>query len=240
MRSPGGRARQDLRLPSRHERLLAVLRVRRRRLQIVAQAQVDREARMQFHIVLHEHARLPEIVERGLRRVLVHGHRQSEQVIGEAVPLVCLRSGLGAREAEGAVIIQQRLLDVLRQAQLAAEADGVASAHITDHIADAVHVIAGDRAGDRLAEREVPGDRDLRKIRRSLDVEVASQVVQRDGGQVGAPAEIARVAQPRLVDQRRLDRPRVLHVRILLPPVERLRGPWQVAARQTLYSCRRW
>jgi hypothetical protein len=69
---------------------------------------------------------------------------------------------LGPGEREDAVVVQQGLLDVLVQRELAAELERVPALVPTEHVADGIEISARHRSRNRLAQREVPADGELR------------------------------------------------------------------------------
>ena len=56
-----------------------------------------------------------------------------------------------------------------------------------------------------------------------------AEIAQRRRRQVQTSAEVAVEREPRLVDPARIDDPRVAQIDVVLPPVELLTGPGQVA-----------
>ena len=134
---------------------------------------------MDLEIVLREKPGEPGIVIGVFGRVLVHGDGQAQEEVGEAISLVGFGAGLGAGEAEGPVVIQQRLLDVLGQAGFPAEAHGMASLGVAGDVAEIINVRARNGTRDGLPEGKVTGHRDLRKARRSLREKVRAEIVQR-------------------------------------------------------------
>src|SRR5438874_481716 len=83
-------------------------------------------------------------------------------------------SGVGERE--DAVVVEQGLLDILIERQLAAKLECVAALVPTQHVADGVEIRARHRPRNRLTQREVTADGELRERRRSLNLEFRTEI----------------------------------------------------------------
>ena len=165
-----GSGRLDRRLLSRHEGELAVLRIGERELQVVADAKVQRDARMDPEIVLRERADVRAVVGLSHRRVLRHRRREAEQEVGVGV------AGLAAVEGEDAVVVEQRVVDDRLVRDVAADLERVLALGDAQRILHADIVAAGVRSGDRRLAGEVAGDREPRQRRVALRRELRVQV----------------------------------------------------------------
>ena len=141
---PLERGRRHRRLRARHERELAVLRIGEGELQVVADAEVQRHARMHAIVVLREQADVGAVVRLPHRRVLRHRRRQPEQEVGVGV------ARLAAVEREHAVVVEQRVVDDLLVRHFAAELERVIAADHAQAVFHREEVAAGVGAGNRV------------------------------------------------------------------------------------------
>ena len=133
----------------------AVERIGGRRLQLIAQTQVQGQSGVNAVIVLYKQGAGPEVIQCSDRRILIHGDRQTGNEVGQGI------AGLCSSEGEDTVVIQQGLLDVLIEGEFAAKLHAVAAMYVADLVAGEIEVSAGNRSGNSLRKREVTGYRDL-------------------------------------------------------------------------------
>src|ERR1700733_6764174 len=98
------------------------------------------------------------------------------------------------------------------------------------NVAEGVEVCSGLRSCNRLRCSEVPADGDLGERWGALFGKARAEIAQRNGWRVYTACEHARVVDPDLIDHRRIDRPGVAYVCVLLAPAIVLLGPENVAA----------
>ena len=122
-------------------------------------------------IVLNEQSRIPGIGIRGHRCVLRQPRGLSDKKIRKRV---IGRARIAKREY--AVVVEQGLLNILIERQLAADLDRVSALVPTEHIAYRVEVRTRSRTADRIRQGELSGDCYLRKRRSSLRREGGTQI----------------------------------------------------------------
>src|SRR5204863_4280040 len=90
-------------------------------------------------------------------------------------------------------------------------------------------IVSRYRTLDRVPEREISADRDLRKGWRPLNLERRSQIAQRDLRCIHAPAKIAKISHMEIVNDARTDRPGLIQIEILLRPKKCSIGPKEIS-----------
>ena len=139
---------------------------------------------MNAEIILREERRVPAIGVTGDGRVLRDRTGNTDQEIRQRV------LGHAVIEGEDAVVIEQRLLDVLVERDLSPQLERVIALDPTENVACGVKVSACYRAADLFSQGKVSSDGDLRQIRRPLDHKCRTQIGKRDRGVVYAAAKI--------------------------------------------------
>ena len=91
-----------------------------RRLNIPAQAEVQRQSRVHPEIVLQIDCVIPIIVDLRRWRILIHRGGQAQNEISRGVP--CATRSICRVESERAVVIQQRVMNHFFKRRLAADA----------------------------------------------------------------------------------------------------------------------
>ena len=112
---------------------------------IPAQAEIQSQPRQDVVIILRECCRVPAIRVASDRRILRDGARNANQEIRERV----LRGAIV--EGEHSVIVQQRLLNVLVERQLATHFQRVLALRQTEDIAQRIEVGTGRRPPNCIA-----------------------------------------------------------------------------------------
>ena len=98
-------------------------------------------------------------------------------------------------------------MDELLERSLDSHFHRVAAARNTEDVAQAVKIAAGRRPVDRLTQREIPGDGDLRERGRSLHAELGAVIGKRLRGKIQAASEVAHIGQVKLIDHLRIHDP---------------------------------
>ncbi len=116
-----------------------VLRVRRRRLDVVPDTQVQRQIRPDPPVILEEETEVV-VVRVGIHRnVLAHGIRRTEEEVRNGCRRMVRRVRVRG-ELEDTVVIQRGLLRVILTARLAAVVQRVLSTRRAHDVADGIHV----------------------------------------------------------------------------------------------------
>ena len=139
-------------------------------LNVPAQTQVEGHARVNAEIILHEERRVPAIGVACDGRVLRDRAGNADQEVRQRVP------GRAIVECEDAVVVEQRLLNVLVERNLSAQLERVVALVPTEDVAYGIEVGAGLRAADRVCQGEEAADGDLRQRRCALDRERRTQI----------------------------------------------------------------
>ena len=203
-----------MRLHAGNKISLPVLGVGWRLLPVVANPKIECQVVQDVPVVLRK-CRVVEVVGIGIfAGVLLHAVGFAGDKVREGI----VREGAGGcGETEDAIVVQRSLLEVLLQAGFTAKIERMLAAGRVENIANAVLVGAGLGPGNRLSQSEPVGVTDLSARWSTGDTEVGAKISERAViWNRNAAGKLPRVAEPRLVDGARADRPCVANVGVLL------------------------
>jgi hypothetical protein len=209
---PGNASGNHCGLEAGHERQLPLLRILRWELQVVADAEVQRQPGMEAVIVLEKRGGVRADVVLVDRRVLIDACGQTEQEVRKPV------SGEVAVELELAVIVERRKVGHFLPEVRSAESKRVIPLFQAQDVADLVGVAAGAGSGNRRVELEIAGHIDERQRGRPLHDEAGAVVGKRGLGRVEPAADVVDEGEVKIVHHGLAERPHVGNVDVVLIP----------------------